>query len=318
MFVLTEINCPDRVAATYFVTPQVGYLLLRDGNVLRTTDGGQTFSRGTAIPGTPASAGGGQGVPGRRDLHHARRGHRLPQRHATRPSARPTRARRWTPEPDVEPGNVTAHEGDQPRRRSTPSARTRCCAPTDAGADLAQARGRRRQHDHRHRLRDARPLPAHHRQGRQARCAPRTAATTVDAGHGQHRADLRRRLRQRQPRGRASAPAARPSISDDSGKNYLPIGGDIAGSFQFGLRLGPAPEIALALGARGQLARTTDNGVTWRAINVATSADMQDTSFTDAPTTATRSTSAAACSAPPTAARAGSRSTRARRPRPRP
>ena len=69
-------------------------------------------------------------------------------------------------------------------------------------------------------------------------------------------------------------------ISDDGGHNYAPVGGDIAGSFQYGLRLGPTPAIALALGARGQLARTTDNGVTWKAINVATSADMQDTSFT--------------------------------------
>src|SRR4029079_10814142 len=43
---------------------------------------------------------------------------------------------------------------------------------------------------------------------------------------------------------------------------------------------GPAANVALALGARGQLARTVDNGVTWKAINVATSADMQDTSFT--------------------------------------
>ncbi len=69
------------------------------------------------------------------------------------------------------------------------------------------------------------------------------------------------------------------AVSDDAGRNYTPVGGDIAGSFQFGLRLGPAPGVALALGARGQLARTTDNGVTWKAINVATSADMQDTSF---------------------------------------
>jgi photosystem II stability/assembly factor-like uncharacterized protein len=72
------------------------------------------------------------------------------------------------------------------------------------------------------------------------------------------------------------------AISDDGGRNYAPVGGDIAGSFQFGLRLGPAPQVAFALGARGQIARTTDNGVTWRAINVATSADMRDTSFSSA------------------------------------
>ena len=63
IYVLAETNCPDQVAAAYFVTPQIGYLLLRNGNVLRTTDGGQTFGRVTAIPGTPGSSGGGQGVP---------------------------------------------------------------------------------------------------------------------------------------------------------------------------------------------------------------------------------------------------------------
>ena len=68
-------------------------------------------------------------------------------------------------------------------------------------------------------------------------------------------------------------------VSDDGGRNYGAVGGDIGGSFQFGLRLGPGPDIAFALGARGQLARTSDGGTTWRAINVATSADMQDASF---------------------------------------
>ena len=72
------------------------------------------------------------------------------------------------------------------------------------------------------------------------------------------------------------------AVSNDGGRNYVPIGGDIAGSFQFGLRPGPTDQIAFALGARGQLARTIDNGTTWRAINVATSADMRDTSFSSA------------------------------------
>ena len=58
-----ETNCPEKVSAAYFVTPEIGYLLLRNGNILRTTDGGESFGRGTAIPGTPGSSGGGQGVP---------------------------------------------------------------------------------------------------------------------------------------------------------------------------------------------------------------------------------------------------------------
>src|ERR1700754_945788 len=50
MYVLTEVNCPEAVVASYFTDPNTGYLFLRNGNVLRTTDKGQTFSRVTAIP----------------------------------------------------------------------------------------------------------------------------------------------------------------------------------------------------------------------------------------------------------------------------
>src|SRR3954453_21318248 len=105
MFVLAETNCPDKVAASYFVTPQVGYLLLQDGNVLRTTDGGQTFGRGTAIPGTPASAGGGRGVPADAIFTSPDAG--LVFLAGANVAFRTTDAgASWTPEPDVQPGNV--------------------------------------------------------------------------------------------------------------------------------------------------------------------------------------------------------------------
>src|SRR3954447_22031933 len=63
IYVLAEANCPNPVAATSFVDPSVGYILLRDGSVLRTADAGQTFAKQTAVPGTPASPGGGQAAP---------------------------------------------------------------------------------------------------------------------------------------------------------------------------------------------------------------------------------------------------------------
>src|SRR5204862_6456256 len=59
IYVLAEHDCPNPVAASYFGDPQVGYVLLRDGSLLRTTDGGQTFAKQTAVPGTAASPGGG-------------------------------------------------------------------------------------------------------------------------------------------------------------------------------------------------------------------------------------------------------------------
>src|SRR4051812_19374961 len=106
MFVLAETNCPDRVAASFFVTPQVGYLLLRDGNVLRTTDGGQTFGRGTAVPGTPASAAGGQGVPADAIFTTADAG--IVFLNGTSTAFKTTDAgASWTPVGAVDPGSVT-------------------------------------------------------------------------------------------------------------------------------------------------------------------------------------------------------------------
>ena len=112
-------------------------------------------------------------------------------------------------------------------------------------------------------------------------CGPRTAATPPSRSRPRRRRCSRPGSRT-PTRAVAAGAGGATAVSDDGGRNYAPIGGDIAGSFQFGLRPGPTDQIAFALGARGQLARTTDNGTTWRAINVATSADMRDTSFSSA------------------------------------
>jgi photosystem II stability/assembly factor-like uncharacterized protein len=62
IFTVAEANCPDQVQAFSFVSAQVGFLLLRNGSVLATSDGGNTFSRRTGVPGTGASSGGGANV----------------------------------------------------------------------------------------------------------------------------------------------------------------------------------------------------------------------------------------------------------------
>src|SRR4051812_33772570 len=278
MFVLAETNCPDRVAASFFVTPQVGYLLLRDGNVLRTTDGGQTFGRGTALPGTPASAAGGQGTPA--DAIFTTTDAGIVFLNGTNTAFKTTDAgASWTPVPAVDPGAVTRMRAISPtafyafgpdtllrssdggvswqkRPGSAGSTITGIGCATDDICLLSTAAG-----DKLLRTQDG-----------GASSTPVVASTAPIYASGFANPN----------RAVALGAGGATVISDDSGKNYAPIGGDIAGSFQFGLRLGPTPEIALALGARGQLARSTDNGATWKAINVATSADMQDTSFTTA------------------------------------
>ncbi len=59
IFNVAEANCPEPVAAFSFISAQNGYLLLKNGSVEMTADGGETFSRKTGIPGTAASSGGG-------------------------------------------------------------------------------------------------------------------------------------------------------------------------------------------------------------------------------------------------------------------
>ena len=59
IYVLAELDCPEPVAAVHFVNPQIGYLFLRNGNVLRTTDAGETFGAARRCPaprGAPAVA----------------------------------------------------------------------------------------------------------------------------------------------------------------------------------------------------------------------------------------------------------------------
>ena len=62
LFNVAESGCPEPVAAFSFVSPQVGVLLLGNGSVETTADGGETFARRTGVPGTPSSSGGGGDV----------------------------------------------------------------------------------------------------------------------------------------------------------------------------------------------------------------------------------------------------------------
>jgi photosystem II stability/assembly factor-like uncharacterized protein len=61
-FVARETNCPSPLATFHFPNDQVGYVVLADGSVSQTTDGGQSFGGKREVPGTQA-AGGGQAVP---------------------------------------------------------------------------------------------------------------------------------------------------------------------------------------------------------------------------------------------------------------
>src|SRR5262249_47414658 len=51
----SDQRCTSQLAAFAFPSGSVGYLALQNGNVLRTSDGGKTWRRRTAVPGTFAT-----------------------------------------------------------------------------------------------------------------------------------------------------------------------------------------------------------------------------------------------------------------------
>jgi photosystem II stability/assembly factor-like uncharacterized protein len=54
---LAGFGCSVELAALHFPSSAVGYLTLTDGTVLRTADGGRSFSQRTGVPGTPITGG---------------------------------------------------------------------------------------------------------------------------------------------------------------------------------------------------------------------------------------------------------------------
>ncbi len=59
----SDARCTSPLAAFAFPSSAVGYVLLQNGNLLRTTDGGRTWRRRTAVPSTPATSPGSKVVP---------------------------------------------------------------------------------------------------------------------------------------------------------------------------------------------------------------------------------------------------------------
>src|SRR4051812_5843103 len=59
----SDTRCSSPVASFAFPSPATGYLALENGNVLRTLDGGRTWRRRTAVPGTAVTAAASKAPP---------------------------------------------------------------------------------------------------------------------------------------------------------------------------------------------------------------------------------------------------------------
>ena len=281
IFIVAEVNCPDRVQAMHFVDKTTGYLLLADGSVLKTTDAGDSFAKQTAVPGTAASATPGGAVA--KDILFTSPDGGIA---FVSPSGGGSSAAFFTTDAGIswKPLTIPAGSVDRLYRfdattiyaigngtllRSDDAGLTFVKQAFGAGQTLTSIG-----------CADPNLCLITTAQGALNRttdggatATPITAASVPLAGAAFASA----------ARAVAVGAAGQTVVSNDAGVNYTAIGGDIGGSF-FNLRRGPVPTSAFAPGAKGQIALTADAGATWKVANVSTSADILDTSWSDAKT----------------------------------
>lgn len=299
VFVLAEQNCPDRVAQATFVTPDVGYVALRDGSILRTTDKGESFAKQTSVPGTPTSSGGGgasvtalwftspdRGVA----ITGNRAFETVDQGNSWRPLAQIPSSVRL-----VEPtGPTTAYAiGDNALLRSADGGQTWKRVPAGDGQNLTGiscvgtspcvltvAAGDRL-------LRGTFPSTCPEPPTTTTTtsttttptappCDPDTLATLTPVTPSTR--PLRAAAFTAAGRIAAVGDAGTTVISADSGGTFAQVGGDLPGDYT-AVRNGPVETTAFALGRGGAMARTLDGGDTWRVLRVPTSQQVIDASF---------------------------------------
>ncbi|MDX6719579.1 MAG: hypothetical protein QOJ63_1833, partial [Solirubrobacteraceae bacterium] len=281
LFIVAEVNCPDRVQAMHFVSRTTGYLLLADGSVLRTTDAGDSFSKQTAIPGTQASAtpgganardilftGPDSGIAfvsppgGGTSVAYFTTDAGVSWKPLTIPAASVERLYRFDATTIYAIGAGTLLRSGDGGATFTKQAFGNGLTLTSIGCadpDLCLMTTAKGELD---RTTDG-----------------GATATTITASS----VPLASAAFASSARAVAVGAAGQTVVSDDAGVNYVPIGGDVGGRFS-ALRRGPLPATAFAAGSKGQIAFTLDGGSSWKVANVSTSADILDTSWSDAKT----------------------------------
>jgi photosystem II stability/assembly factor-like uncharacterized protein len=279
LFIVAEVNCPDRVQALSFVTKTTGYLLLADGSVLKTTDSGDSFSKQTAVPGTAASATPGGAVA--KDILFIGPDSGIA---FVSPSGGGNSAAFFTTDAGVswKPLAIPAGSVDRVYRLDATTiyaiGANTLMRSDDAGLTFVKQAFGGGQTLTSIGCADPNLCLITTAQGALNRttdggatATPITASSVPLAGAAFASAT----------RAVAVGAAGQTVVSDDAGVNYTAIGGDVGGSFT-ALRRGPVPTSAFAPGAKGQIALTVDSGVSWKVANVSTSADILDTSWSDA------------------------------------
>lgn len=277
IFEVAESSCPEPVASFSFVSPQVGYLLLKNGSVEATADGGESFSRKTGVPGTAASSGGGA-MTGT-EIHFVSPTDGIvfvsaPGTGATTAYTTPDGGVSWTPVALPAGARVTAVHfvdekdayavGPETLLRSTDGGATWKAEPIAAGQTFTSIE-----------------------------CSTASACVlTVSGGNdlvetangGETDAVKTASSSHLFAAGYASAQqivavgaGGTTVVSGDGGATFTPASADIGGEFSR-LREGPGGML-IAPGADGDIAISTDAGLSWHVVTTQTSQNLLDVSF---------------------------------------
>jgi photosystem II stability/assembly factor-like uncharacterized protein len=277
-FTPTDERCSSPLAATSFPSALVGYVVTADGTVLHSDDGGKTFGRRTAIPGTGAA--GGQAQPtaivftsDTAGIAATSTGHLLSTTDGGNSWVdRATAPGKVNSLTVVAPGTVYA-VGDASALLAstdggvtwTPRAMTGApgglsltgvsCTGTDLCVITTSAGDRIL------RTTDG---------GANASSVTPSTSPVFAAGF----ASATRVV--------AAGAAGATVLSDDAGVTFSPVGHSLDGVFSR-LRV-QAPQTVWATGSVGRLARSTDGGASWANVGVSTSENVIDAAFPTATT----------------------------------
>ncbi|HEX3511008.1 MAG TPA: hypothetical protein VHT27_07905 [Solirubrobacteraceae bacterium] len=279
IFNVAESGCPEPVAGFSFLSPSVGYLLLRDGSLEATTNGGATFGRRTALPGTPVSStgGGAQGVA----VHFSDATHGIavtgdPAGGASAAYATADGGVSWTQLPLPPGARVTSldfladgHDayavGPGTLLRSTDGGATWSAEPIGSGNQLNSI-------DCATAMQCVLTLTSGSKLLVTSDGGATDTVTTAASAllYGAAYAGASRIV--------AVGEGGATVVSSDGGATYASVSADVGGQFT---RLREAPEGLLsAAGSMGDIALSSDHGHSWRVIATQTAAQLIDTAFT--------------------------------------
>jgi photosystem II stability/assembly factor-like uncharacterized protein len=274
----SDEGCTSPVSSLAFPSSAVGYLVLEDGNVLRSADAGRTWGRRVAVPGTRSAPAAGQAVPN--DIAFVSDDTGFAATTAGQIFRTTDGGGSWTPVDSGRPPLAGLHFVDANTGYAVGAGGT-FLKTIDGGATwtpLAIGTG----------------TPPLDFIG--VRCADAANCMAVTARGDQviRTSDGGASFTSVSPSTDAVFAAAFVSgtravavgiggvtvVSDDGGSTWSPVGGRLPGNFS-GLRAFSS-STAFAFGPNGALARTVNGGQAWTNVGVSTPNEVRDVSFPSA------------------------------------